>query len=395
MRSGETIIRGNVATPSGIIQNGAVVVSDGVIIDVDSTAIHARNSHDGAADVWVLPGMIDTHSDAIETEIQPRPNSPFSIDISFHELERKLAMQGVTTIYHSLSMYADDSKDWKRQNETVRAWIHDIRRLSCQRHLIRHRIHLRFEITNLNAVPHVEELISSRNIDQISFMDHSPGQGQFRSLEVQKRFIMSTNDVSDEEATRLLEQRRNQPRVDADKLSEIARLAHEHSIPLASHDDDTVEKFAIMDEWHVAISEFPVELDAALEAKRRGLYVVMGAPNVLLGRSHSNNLSALAAIDQGVVDILCSDYYPPALLQAVFALFRRGLPLHEVVTMVSLNPARALGLADRTGSLDIGKDADLVVVGHEKSIPVISEVYVGGSRVCQTSYHHLRMAATY
>ncbi|GMA60430.1 hypothetical protein NZD89_12540 [Alicyclobacillus fastidiosus] len=210
----EHIITGNIVTPTGIIEHGAVIVRDGKIVDIDelSRSLKARVVEDEAVE-WVLPGMIDTHSDAIETEMQPRPGSLFPIEVSFHELERKLAAQGITTIYHALSMLADQSSDWARQNDTVKRLIFDIRKLSRQHSLIRHRLHLRFEITNLTAVPYVEELLKSESIEQVSFMDHSPGQGQFRSLEHQKKLIMSKHALSEEQADQVLANRMGQPKV--------------------------------------------------------------------------------------------------------------------------------------------------------------------------------------
>ncbi|GMA60432.1 hypothetical protein [Alicyclobacillus fastidiosus] len=109
-----------------------------------------------------------------------------------------------------------------------------------------------------------------------------------------------------------------QQALNIEELARLAAVAKDHGIPLASHDDDSIGKLDLMRNWNVAISEFPVELGVAIEAKQRGLAVVMGAPNVVLGKSHSNNVSAFEAISYGAVDILCSDYYPPSMLQAVF-----------------------------------------------------------------------------
>jgi alpha-D-ribose 1-methylphosphonate 5-triphosphate diphosphatase len=144
-----------------------------------------------------------------------------------------------------------------------------------------------------------------------------------------------------------------------------------------------------MRDWNVAISEFPVELEVAIEAKRRNLAVVMGAPNVVLGKSHSNNVSAYEAIQHGAVDILCSDYYPPSMLQAVFLLHRRGMSMVEAVKLVSLNPAKALGLDEALGSIEVGKTADLLVVRERRELPTIQEVYVDGRSICQMTYHTL------
>lgn len=38
------------------------------------------------------------------------------------------------------------------------------------------------------------------------------------------------------------------------------------------------------------------------------------------------------------------------------------LPVEDVVAAISANPARLLGMADRIGSLEPGKDADLVLL---------------------------------
>ncbi|HEY8361854.1 MAG TPA: N-acetylglucosamine-6-phosphate deacetylase [Tissierellaceae bacterium] len=45
-----------------------------------------------------------------------------------------------------------------------------------------------------------------------------------------------------------------------------------------------------------------------------------------------------------------------------------GIPLLEVTKMVSLNPAKAIGVDSRKGSIEIGKDADLVVLNHDLSV---------------------------
>ena len=45
-----------------------------------------------------------------------------------------------------------------------------------------------------------------------------------------------------------------------------------------------------------------------------------------------------------------------------------GLPVNKVVNMASLNPARRIGLADRKGSLEVGKDADIVLADEQISI---------------------------
>ena len=98
-----------------------------------------------------------------------------------------------------------------------------------------------------------------------------------------------------------------------------------------------------------------------------------------------SNLSAREAISWGYGDILCSDYSPMTLLHAVLTLERLGiLPLHEAIKMVSLNPARAVGIAEHTGSLEVGKEADMVLVDHSDDFPRVLKTFVGGREVFAT-----------
>lgn len=223
-------------------------------------------------------------------------------------------------------------------------------------------------------------------------MDHTPGQGQFRDIEVHKKLLMEHRHLTEAEANLLIEESRLHARLDPMIIQELADLAYENKIPIASHDDDTIEKLAIVKEWRANISEFPIELDVAIEAKKMGLAVVMGAPNALLGKSHSNNVSAMEAIGHGAVDILCSDYYPSSLLHAAFKLYDEGVSINKAVNMVSLNPAKALKIDDQVGSLEVGKKADLLIVSTEARRPVLETVMVNGGIVCQMNYQQPNVA---
>jgi alpha-D-ribose 1-methylphosphonate 5-triphosphate diphosphatase len=198
-------------------------------------------------------------------------------------------------------------------------------------------------------------------------MDHTPGQGQYRDIEryihtmIEWRKTRSGQMVTEAELRAQIQERQDRPK-SWEMVSEVARLAQERLIPLASHDDDTEDKVEFVTSLGTTISEFPVTLEAAQAAKARGLHVIMGAPNALLGRSNTNNLSALDGIKAGVVDILAADYHPAAMLQSACGLAAKGiLSLPEAIKLISLNPANAAGLLDR-GSLEVGKVADLSLV---------------------------------
>jgi alpha-D-ribose 1-methylphosphonate 5-triphosphate diphosphatase len=348
---------------------------------------------------YVLPGFIDIHSDYIEGVIQPRPTSMMDFELGLREAEKHLLCHGVTTIYHSLSLVesaglrGDDDfrnpENWERLVRLIRDF-HD----GC--HLIRHRVHARYEISNLDIYERLAGMLRRGLIHELSFMDHTPGQGQYRNLEIfaksidarEREKLGGSADEVARKVEELVNERRSRPVATREMLAELASLARELGIPLASHDDDTEAKADLMRrEYGAVVSEFPVELDVARRARKLGMHVVVGAPNILLGYSHSGNLSAGDAIKDGCADILCSDYYPPSLLHAAFRLESEGiLTLPQAVGMLTLNPARAVGLERDFGSVEAGKKADLLVVRKLRGRPTVCKCFIDGHCAAEFEY---------
>ncbi|HWQ42055.1 MAG TPA: alpha-D-ribose 1-methylphosphonate 5-triphosphate diphosphatase [Desulfosporosinus sp.] len=333
---------------------------------------------------YVMPGMIDLHSDAIEKEIQPRPNTLFPIDMSFYELEKKLAVSGITTMYHSLSL----SDEWGVRNiDMVIDVIKSINRLKLARSMINHKIHLRYELTFLAGVSVLEGLIRDKSIDFMSYMDHTPGQGQFKDAALLKDFTIQQHGKNEQEVDELIDRViENQTRIDWLKLIALAKIAKNRGISLAFHDDDTREKIDTLLACEGTVSEFPINLETAVYARSKGIHVCVGAPNIIRGKSHSNNMKAIDAITNSAADIVCSDYLPSAMLPAVFHLTREGIKLTEAVKLVTLNPAKALGLDGEVGSVEVGKCADLIIVEMHQDYPLIHKTLVGGNTVFQADY---------
>jgi alpha-D-ribose 1-methylphosphonate 5-triphosphate diphosphatase len=168
-------------------------------------------------------------------------------------------------------------------------------------------------------------------------------------------------------------------------IAHMLGVCREHGIAIASHDDDSQKKIHWLKEMEIGMTEFPINMEAVQAAHQMGISVCLGSPNVVRGRSSSSNLNAREAIRSGYGDILCSDYSPMTMLHAVFTLERQGiLPLHEAINMVSLNPAHAVGIADHTGSLESGKDADMVLVDHSDGLPRVFKTFVAGREVFAT-----------
>lgn len=171
-------------------------------------------------------------------------------------------------------------------------------------------------------------------------------------------------------------------------MKEIAALAQEYQIAIASHDDDTLEKLELVHSFGTTISEFPITLEVANRARNLGMFTTAGAPNVLLGGSHSGNLGAAEAIQNQAIDILCSDYYPAAMLHAIFTLVNEyDMDLADMMKLVTLNPAKAVKMDHEIGSIREGKKADMLIIENiSDDFPVITGVFVDGKLIQKTNY---------
>ena len=349
--------------PDRIIDHGALRIDGGRIAEISERAV--ADADVIATGLTLMPGFVDLHGDMLEREIEPRPKAVLPIDLALLELDKRMVATGVTTAYAAISFHRFGNAEM-RSEERARQTAATVKRYG-DRLLTEFRIHARFEVTNRDAGPVLSSLIEDDCVHLVSLTDHTPGQGQYRDIEhfVQtmvewRKIRKGIGDTEEQIRARVIEQQA-QPK-SWDVVRDVARLARERRIPLASHDDDSPEKVEFVHGLGATISEFPVSMESAAAARERGMHTIMGAPNALLGRSHSNNLSALEGIRAGLVDILAADYHPASMLHSAYGLAAQGIvALHEAVKMISLNPAEAAGLHDR-GSLEVGKRADLVFV---------------------------------
>ena len=317
----------------------------------------------------MAPGFIDIHSDYIEGIASPRPSVVMDLRAALYEADRSLVAHGVTTMFHSLSIYKLLVFDHKpiRRFDNVSRLIECINRMRASEaagHLIRHRLHVRVELDAIDHFHDVEDLLLAGKVDLISFMDHTPGQGQYRDLEVFAKTIKSyKGEISDAAVQELVDKQQAAAKLSFEEIAHLAGVARQHGVSIASHDDSSAEELRLMQGLGASISEFPISIDVAHQARDLGMHTIAGAPNVLLGYSHSGNLSAREAVCAGATDILCSDYYPAAMLRAVFELNRScGLDLAAAFALVTLNPARAVGIDDQLGEIAPGKRADILLI---------------------------------
>ena len=356
--------------PDRVLACGSIHIEAGRIAEIVEGPAPQRNGNSNGPvrslhGLTAIPGIIDMHGDMLEREIEPRPKAYLPYDLALHELDKRLAASGVTTAYAAIS-FSEISivRNSLRREEAARAIvqaIHDER----DELLVDIRVHARFEVTNPNAPPMLLSLVKDDLVDLVSLNDHTPGQGQYRDVEAYVAMIADWRKISADYAHEVTRERINQIRsvpIAWDVIQQVTELARAKGLPIASHDDDTAEKVALMESLGGNISEFPVTLEAAQEARRRHMHVAMGAPNALRGVSTSGNLSARDAIAAGVVDLLAADYHPGALLQAAYLLTHDGiLPLHESIKLITANVADAVRKPD-IGVLTVGKRADIVLI---------------------------------
>ena len=359
-----------VVLPDAVLDHGALRIADGTIAEIRDTPVSGAELDGGinGGGLLLMPGFIDMHGDMIEREVEPRPNVKMPMELGLRDLDRRLKTAGVTTGYAAVSFNPKSAYGHLRSYDHSKEML---RALKAMRAILKvdHRVHARFEINYPNALAVVEELIADGTVDLVSLTDHTPGQGQYRDIERLTRRTQAEKGVSEAEAMAAVQARIDEKQQAAGDtaatLKAISATCARHGIALASHDDDTPDKVALMQSLGAAISEFPVTEEAARAARSHGLLTAMGAPNAPRGESYSGNLSARACHAAGLLDILAADYHPSAILPAVLILGRTDpLGLAGAARLATLNPARALGLADR-GAIAPGKRADLVIADDE------------------------------
>ena len=360
--------------------DGTVVVRDGLIVEV-SPGRSCANAIDLEGD-YLVPGLVELHTDNMEKHFAPRPGVQWPSMAAVMAHDTQIAAAGITTVFDSLSL-GDVRGDTDRVRNRARM-VEAICAVS-ERRLSRaeHRLHLRCEVTPDDAVDAVDQWIDLPLVGLISINDHTPGQRQFLDPAKLKQYYMGKFAMTEEQfevfhARSLDLHSRNAAR----HRREIVSRAQARALPLASHDDATRAHVAEAVENGMTIAEFPTTREAAEASREGGLAVLVGAPNVVLGGSHSGNIAAIDLLRDGHADILSSDYVPASLLEGVFKLAAAGIgiSLPQAVRLASLNPAEAVGLGDR-GDIASDKRADFVRVRVHHDAPMVRAVWREGERV--------------
>jgi alpha-D-ribose 1-methylphosphonate 5-triphosphate diphosphatase len=356
-----------------IVEAASVASEDGRILSIEE-----NRSYSGAIDgrgAFCLPGLVDSHCDALEREVSPRPTVSFDLEFALRSLEARFLGAGITTACHGVNFFGEGDRMRSPEMATRLVDVIAARRAVGAR--IDHRVLFRIPARTADAVDRAIECLPGGqpegDVPLVSFEDHTPGQGQYRSVDQYKAAISEAErvrigDVDAEIARRIAEAEALLPVREAN-LARIRALAAAGSARVLAHDCVDAGEVVEARRWGAAVAEFPCTVEAARAALDQQMPVVLGAPNVLLGGSHSGNASAEELIALGYCTGLASDYAPSTLLAAAFDLARRGVvEFTAAVALITSGPAEAVGLDDH-GRLAPGCVADLVLVEQDGRWP--------------------------
>jgi alpha-D-ribose 1-methylphosphonate 5-triphosphate diphosphatase len=356
-----------------VIERATVASDEGRILSIDEDRSYA-----GAIDArgaFCLPGLVDPHCDALEREVSPRPTVSFDPEFALRSLEARFVGAGITTACHGVSFGGEGDRMRSPEIAADLVAVVSARREEGAR--IDHRVLFRLPARSAGSVDRAIECLPGGqpqgDVPLVSFEDHTPGQGQYRNVDMYKAAIPADHragiaDIDAEIARRIAEADAMLPTREAN-LARVSDLAAAGSARVLAHDCVDAEEVAQARRWGARVAEFPVTAEAARAARDQQMPVVLGAPNVLLGGSHSGNASAEELITLGYCTALASDYAPSTLLAAAFDLARRNvIEFPAAIALVTSGPADAIGLRDH-GRLAPGCVADIVLVEQDGRWP--------------------------
>ncbi|MBV6823654.1 alpha-D-ribose 1-methylphosphonate 5-triphosphate diphosphatase [Pseudomonas sp. PD9R] len=360
---------------------GTVVLRDGLIVDVAEGPSRLPQAQDLNGD-YLLPGLVELHTDNLEKHMTPRPGVDWPSRSAVLSHDAQIIAAGITTVFDAVSI-GDVNPKGKRMQK-LPAMLEAISSAS-DAGLTRaeHRLHLRCELCHPDTLSVFRDLVEHPLVQLVSVMDHSPGQRQFVLESKYREYYMGKYHLTTTQMDEFITLQMANSREYSDRYrAAIVEHCLARGLSVASHDDATLAHVEESARYGMTIAEFPTTAEAARGCRQEGMKVLMGAPNIVRGGSHSGNVAAADLAAEGLLDILSSDYYPASLLQAAFALATQSdrVDLAQAVRMVSLAPASAAGLTDR-GEIALGLRADLVQARSQDGLPVVQQVWRQAKRV--------------
>ncbi len=348
-----------VVTPYEVLENGFIYIKKGIIDVIEPSSrqkLHRSCSVIDGRDKWLFPGMVDMFSTALEREIDPGDNLPLPLETAFEALDNKLVSNGITTVYHTFSSGAGNagmlSLEGTSREETR------FSRLK-KNSSIRHCIHVLHNINDDISFPLLEKLIAARELQLISIMAPDSACGSSPDRRRQKNELLRISDFIDL----------------------VAEKARKYEIRIAAFGESSYSRINYMKKLGIKILEFP-QVSEEADSAQSGMSVLVGAPDIVRSIFNEKKSDVTDAVINGSAQMLCSENSPASLINAVFLLYHTyNMDMAEAFRKVSINPASALGIGRRLGSIECGKLADLVLVRESNGKPFIEKVFINGFKV--------------
>lgn len=359
---------------------GCVRILDDTIIEIDTGRAVPAGAIDCKGD-YVSPGLVELHTDNLERHIQPRPNVhwPHAAAILAHDAE--LASVGITSVFDAMRVGSIPSGAG-RYGKYARGLSRELWDLREQDALkISHFLHLRAEVCSETLIEELDEFGPEDRVGLVSIMDHTPGQRQFRDMGKLQSYLKGKYAMDDDTFFQHVAQLKSLRDRNGDVHEvETVKAARRFGAVLASHDDTTEDQVKISAGHGIRLAEFPTTVEAARACHDHGIKVMMGAPNVVRGGSHSGNVAASELAELGHLDVMSSDYVPSALLLSAVMLGEMWGDMARGMKTVTLAPAQAAGLEDR-GELRANARADVIRFRMRAGVPALNSVWARGRRV--------------
>lgn len=378
----ETILANATLVLPDRVMPGTLVLRDGEVAEIAEGRAVPKGAINCEGDL-VCPGLIELHTDNLERHMEPRPkvNWPHAAAIIAHDAE--LCSVGITTVFDALRVGSigpsGNRTDYREYARALADELLDMRARDAFR--ISHYLHLRAETCSETLLEELAKFGPEDRVGIVSLMDHTPGERQFRDVTKLRDYVMGKHGVSEEDfAAHVASQRALRERLGAAHEAGAVAAARRYGAVLASHDDTTAEQVATSKAHGVQFAEFPTTYEAAQACRAHGISVMMGAPNLIRGGSHSGNVAAQELAEADLLDIVSSDYVPSALLSAALMLGDIWGDVARGIATVTAAPARAVGLVDR-GRIEIGARADIIRAHRVDRTAALRGVWVKGKRV--------------
>ncbi len=360
---------------------GTLRMAEGRIADVDTGGTAVPGAIDCGGD-FVSPGLIELHTDNLERHMVPRPGVHWPHRAAIIAHDRELAGTGITTVFDAIrvgSIVTDNRKKYGKYARQMANEILESREAGLLK--ISHMLHLRAEICSETLLDELDDFGPEDRVGIVSLMDHTPGQRQFTDLAKYQDYVCGKHGMSREGFGDYVEFLYGL-RASFGEAHEAAAVAAagRYGATLASHDDTTADQVATSKAHGVAMAEFPTTVEAANACHAADIGVIMGAPNLVRGGSHSGNVAARELAEMGRLDILSSDYVPAALLMAAVQLGEVWDDMARGIATVTSAPASRVGLTDR-GVLRTGLRADVIRFSLYSGGPVMKSAWSAGHLV--------------